>query len=264
LVDSNHRAVNIIGAGNAAWHLAHAFYQNGIPVLSIWSRTYANALSLASEVGAEAVEDINQLDPKAHINILAVSDHALPEVIATITPGKFPDTLWAHTSGATSMQVFPESWQNVGVFYPLQTFTKGVAVTFDDIPVLINARDASGFARLHEYAGAITNRPIDVSDEDRLYLHLAAVWINNFVNHLGANGEEILAGRSLDRSLLFPLLAETINKIKKNPASQVQTGPAIRGDRETIYRHLRLMADTPKKAALYRAISESINPDLKL
>lgn len=264
MADSNHTGVNIIGAGNAAWHVAHAFYQNGIPVLSIWSRTYANALSLAAEVAAEAVEDINQLDTKAQINILAVSDHALPEVIAAITPGKFPDSLWAHTSGATSMQVFPESWQNVGVFYPLQTFSKGVEVSFSDIPVLINARDASGFARLHEYAGAITNRPIDVVDEDRLYLHLAAVWINNFVNHLGVNGEAILNGRSLDRSLLFPLLAETINKIKNNPASQVQTGPAIRGDRETIYRHLRLMADTPKKAALYRAISESINPDLNL
>lgn len=264
MVDSNHKGVNILGAGNAAWHIAHAFYQNGIPVLSIWSRNYANALSLSKEVDAKAVEDIHQLDATAQLNIIAVSDHALSQVIAAITPGRFPDTLWAHTSGATSMQVFPESWPNVGVFYPLQTFTKGVAVSFNDIPVLINSRDASGFARLHEYAGSITNRHIDVSDEDRLYLHLAAVWINNFVNHLGANGEAILTGRSLDRSLLFPLLAETINKIKNNPASQVQTGPAIRGDRETIYRHLRLMADTPGKAALYRAISESINPDLKL
>ena len=95
--------------------------------------------------------------------------------------------------------------------------------------------------------------------ERRRTIHLAGVFVNNFTNHLYALGREIVAEEGLDFEVLRPLIAETAAKAldSGNPAA-VQTGPARRGDREVIERHLAILGKESTKGKIYNEITSSI------
>ena len=69
---------------------------------------------------------------------------------------------------------------------------------------------------------------------------------------------DIALAANIDPSLLIPLIRETAAKASEMPAADAQTGPAVRNDRLTMEKHLRLLSDHPHLAAMYRAVSEGI------
>ena len=83
--------------------------------------------------------------------------------------------------------------------------------------------------------------------------------MNNFVNHLYAEGSDILAREELDYDMLKPLIAETAAKaIATNNPRSVQTGPAVRGDVVVTDRHVTMLAEDERKRQIYKLITESI------
>jgi predicted short-subunit dehydrogenase-like oxidoreductase (DUF2520 family) len=87
-------------------------------------------------------------------------------------------------------------------------------------------------------------------------LHLAAVLVNNFTNHLATIAQDYLTTAALPFNWLLPLLEETVAKLKEQPALTAQTGPAKRNDQTTIQRHLELLKR--EDIAVYMALTSSI------
>jgi predicted short-subunit dehydrogenase-like oxidoreductase (DUF2520 family) len=247
--------ITLIGSGNVASHMAKAFYQNGHTILEIAGRSPQRVTQLAKKYNAKPILDLSTLSSKSDIYLLAVPDHEIPFAAKQLN---LTDQLVVHTSGSVSLSSFPKKLRNTGVFSPLQTFTKGIRVNYSKIPICIEASNSTSERKLLRLAGSISKTVKLLDSNERAWLHLTAVLVNNFSNHLFTLAEELLIKKKLSFELLRPLIAETAEKVMKSPPSQAQTGPAKRGDTVILQRHLEMLEKDTVLQAIYLLLSNSI------
>jgi predicted short-subunit dehydrogenase-like oxidoreductase (DUF2520 family) len=144
-----------------------------------------------------------------------------------------------------------------GVFYPVQSFSKNKAVNFKTIPIGIEAENESDLKIIEKVAKSISNAVFTIDSEQRKALHVAAVFVNNFVNHLYQIGQEICLDNQIAFEILKPLIQETAEKINTISPREAQTGPAIRKDKNTIDTHLAFLSKENQKN-IYKTLTQSI------
>jgi len=244
-----------IGSGNVATHMAIAFKEVGAEIIQVWSQNFRNAEILAAFTQAQPINNWNDLDRTADCYLIAVKDDAIAMVAEHLKGVK---GVVIHTSGATALQTLSIVGHRYGVLYPLQTFSKSKAVDLKQVPLCIEGDSAETLEKVSVIAHLLSPLVSVVSTEQRQILHLAAVFACNFSNHLYALSSAILEQHQLKFDLLKPLIAETAEKIKSSAPSSVQTGPAVRGDDETMKKHLALLDESPSLQAIYKILSKSI------
>ncbi|WP_025143143.1 Rossmann-like and DUF2520 domain-containing protein [Pedobacter jeongneungensis] len=245
----------LLGSGNVATHLAKALISKGEELMQVYSQSLSNAVLLAKAIGAEATGDLNEVKQNADLYIISVKDDAIDTVAASL---KNVTGLVVHTSGTTDINVLAFQVKKAGVFYPLQTFSKSKEVSFENIPLCIEASDEDQLAILKELANKISTQVYELDGEKRKVLHLAAVFACNFPNHLYALANKILNQNGLDFEIIRPLIAETADKVMGNLPENVQTGPAVRADENTLNKHLSMLNDMPELQNIYQTLSNSI------
>lgn len=242
----------LIGGGNLAGHLATVFYQTeGLELVQMYNRTLEKIKPY--EKFTQITDQIHTL-AHADLYIICVSDVGIAEVSQALLP---QNGLIVHTSGATSIDVLQKHSRR-GVWYPLQSFTSSRTPDFSEIPICVESNHWEDLEVLKQVARKISQTVYEIDSNQRLQLHLAAVWVNNFVNHLYHVGFDYLEKQQLPQHILFPLIKETALRIHDVTPYQAQTGPAKRGDLPTMHRHLNLLEDDTQKA-LYKLISHSIS-----
>lgn len=246
------KSVVIIGAGNVAFHLTRALLQNTVNVRQIFNRTLAKAQELGQANNIKYTDKISELE-KADLYIIAASDSAIEELSHYIP---YPDSLVVHTSGSLSAKVLKGNYRK-GVFYPLQTFTKGKNLRYEEIPFFVEAENKEDEDALFILADRISNEVHKITTEQRLRIHMAAIWVSNFSNHMYSIGESICKDSNLPFDVLRPLIKETANKVMSISPYDAQTGPARRNDQIILQKHLDILTDS-RKQQLYKVISESI------
>ena len=248
--------ITIIGAGNVGFHLAQVLIQQNYKIQQVFSRNLAHAEEVALMAGAEAVSDLASINNSADLYILAVPDDKILTVAEQLN--LTPDKIIVHTSGSVESSILKKVTQNYGVFYPLQTFSRNRQINFDEIPVCIFSPDAKVQEQLMQIGEAISKKVHIVTDEERKYLHLSAVFINNYTNYIIGAGKDIADKHNVDFELLKPLLKETIAKASSAEPFNIQTGPARRGDIATIQKHLDWLKNDPDYHSVYQTLSEII------
>lgn len=247
--------VSIIGSGNVATHLAKALQKANVQVLNIWSNRFENALALAQEVGAQAVNELAEIvADESDILLISVKDDAIGSVAQKLNGYS---GVVAHTSGSVSLTVL-NGIENHGVFYPLQTFSKQKELDFSLVPLCLEASTPSALAKLKHLAALLSKHCYDVDSEQRKILHLAAVFACNFPNYLYGIAQQLLAQHQLDFNIIKPLIIETANKIQTALPINVQTGPAIRNDVQTLNKHEEMLQKHPEWLTIYKLLSEQI------
>ena len=236
--------VSIVGYGNVGSHLANVFRLNGVEVSEILVR------ESNTNNDFHFITDFEQLAPHQLV-IVCVPDDQIANVLNVI-PQSCPV---AYTSGATNLTSVPKR-EHLGVFYPLQSFTKGVDVLFSEVPLFIEGTTKKFEQQLFDLAKRISRNVKYANSEERMKLHVAAVLVNNFTNHLFHLSKTYLDGQSLHFDDLKPLIAETIRKIEHESPYNAQTGPARRGDVKTINQHLELLTGIERE--IYALITKSI------
>lgn len=258
------QGIVLIGAGNVATHLGRRLPECGFPVRQVYSRRLEQSRTLAAEIQAEATDQWPEIQKNAELYIVAVSDHAIAEVAGRLREQLPVDAFVVHTSGATPSTVL-SAFRRHGVFYPLQTFSRERPVDFSTVPICVSAHRSEDEELLEKLARQISRKTARVNDRERAILHVAAVFVNNFANHCFQIGYEVVQREDLSFELLQPLIQETGRKIVGQVPAEVQTGPAVRGDVETIRRHLDYLAATENpRRELYRLLSKSINSSLEI
>lgn len=249
------KRIVVIGSGNLAEALAQAVARTPqLRLVQLYARNPQRGGEVARLAATEWCGDPAHL-AEADLYLIAVSDRAVGEVAASLL---FPPAaVVAHTAGCVPLDALPARIARRGVFYPLQTFTRGRAVDFSAIPLFIEAGDDETAAELEAVARLLSRRVLGADSALRERIHLAGVFVSNFANHMFALGERTMERAGLPVDLLRPLMAETAAKALDAPAAAaVQTGPAVRGDLQTQQRHLELLDD--ELQTLYTTISESI------
>ncbi|MEM1319602.1 MAG: DUF2520 domain-containing protein [Bacteroidota bacterium] len=253
----------LIGAGNVGYHLGARIRDCGLPLLQVYSRTAAKARALAQRSQTHYTTQLSRISPEGDLYILAVNDDSIGAVAEQLARRLPKGKLLVHTSGATPSGAIAQHYPGAGILYPLQTFSLDRQPDFEQIPICIHAQQPVHLRLLETVGRRISPKVYPIDDEQRAILHVAAVFVNNFTNHLFSIGEDICLREELPFELLKPLIAETVAKIQEHRAAEMQTGPAARGDQATIARHLDYLSNEPALARLYQQLSQSINPKLK-
>ena len=247
-----------VGAGNLATRLACALQRCGCVVAGVCSRTLSSAQRLAGLLGCKAVERPEELPP-AQMCFFSVKDDALPGLARRMKDWQ-PAAVFVHTAGSVSLDVFAETGHACGVLYPMQTFSRERAVDFRRIPCFVEASDEATLGRISVWATCLSDSVIPLDSRRRRYLHVAAVFANNFTNHCCELAGELMCQAGLQPEWLLPLIDETAAKLHDMPARQAQTGPAVRYDREVLSRQRELVAQVSSRMAeIYDLMSESIH-----
>lgn len=246
--------VILLGSGNVATHLFQAFSKaNGVEVVQVFSRT----------ISKDFPETLQTSDYKeikaADVYIICVSDSAISSVSSQLS---FENRLVVHTSGSTDINVL-DSKNRKGVFYPLQTFTKNKSVDFSQIPICIETEVPSDFEIIEKLAKSVSNSVYLINGNQRKALHVSAVFVCNFTNHLYTIGNTICEENNIPFEILQPLIEETAEKIKSLSPSESQTGPAVRNDQKTIEKHIDFLTNENQKE-IYKILTKSIQNGEKL
>ena len=240
----------LLGSGNVATHLFKAFQTSEkVKVKQVYNHTRKNLDLFEAETSVTtSAENLQDAD----LYILALKDDVIAQVAEKLKDRK---GLVVHTSGAVPIDALP--LERRGVFYPLQTFSKEKEMDYRNIPFCLEANLYKDLELLRRLAEEISGKAYDIDSQQRKKLHLSAVFVCNFVNHLYSIGEKICTTNNIPFNILRPLIEETSDKIKSTSPASVQTGPAIRNDQSTIKSHLELL-NTSKEKEIYRLLTSSI------
>lgn len=240
--------VILLGSGNVATHLFQAFSKvDEIEVVQVFSRTVSKDFPETLQTS-----DFSKI-AEADVYIICVSDNAISSVSSQL---QFENRLVVHTSGGSDLNAL-DSKNNKGVFYPLQTFTKNKAVDFSEIPICLEAETVSDYTVLEKVAKTISKKVFAISGEQRRALHVSAVFVCNFTNHLYTIGNTICIENNIPFEILQPLIKETAQKIQSLSPSEAQTGPAVRNDQKTIEKHIDFLTNENLKE-IYKILTKSI------
>ncbi|WP_254526352.1 MULTISPECIES: Rossmann-like and DUF2520 domain-containing protein [unclassified Sphingobacterium] len=245
----------LIGSGNIATHLGKAFTDAGHHVAQVYSRTLANANALANVLSAQAIDNLAQLDPNADLYLLAVSDSAIAELAQNL-PNDLEGTI-AHCSGATDVEVLKD-FKNHGVIYPVQSFSKHKELDLNHTPFGIEGNNEKSEQVLLQLAREISDNTFACNSQQRLALHVSAVFANNFSNALFQLSFDLLKEHNLPFDLIRPIIQATAEKVQNHEPRQVQTGPAARNDKTTMVTHFNFLSPHPDWQLIYQKISDLI------
>lgn len=266
-----------IGAGNVAFRFALAMQENGYNISAVYNRTAKSRDRLvkalrangASTAGAERPEDLRT----ASLIVIAVTDDAIEQVAKELKDAlSGPKAAAAgneavpampavvHTSGATPLSVLKplsDIGCPCGVMYPLMTLNRNKNIDFRDVPLLLESDTEELGQMLDAIAADLGSEHYFYSSGNRLKMHVAAVFTTNFVNYLLGLAFPIVQH---DHPLLIPSTIEAVrNAFLHTPASTL-TGPARRGDMETVNKHLELLRSMglTEQEEIYRLFTEKI------
>ena len=249
--------VVIIGSGNVAQHLIKVMQiAANANLVQIFARNKESLLHLIDE--DKITSDYNAIK-EADVYIISVSDNAIAEVAENLP---FQNRLVVHTSGTSELSVL-DAKNRKGVFYPLQTFSKSKEIDFSSIPICLEAENGEDFKTLQSLSQNISEKVFAISSEQRKSLHVAAVFVCNFVNHMYTIGNQICEEHNVPFEVLKPLIMETAQKISTLKPEDAQTGPALRNDTKTINKHLEFLKESNYQE-LYKLLTQSIQNVKKL
>ena len=257
------KTITIIGAGNVGFHLAQQLFKCGHSINQVYSRKKEKAEKIAAITDSKAISNVEYLSIESEIYILTISDNALKDMTEKISFLNDKSKIIVHTSGSVSSRIFESYFDNYGVFYPLQTFSLQKKANFEKLPFCIYGNSEETERKLITLANSICPNVFKIDDKQRSVIHVAAVLVNNFSNYLYSIAYEICENNAVSFDLLKPLIKETAEKIQEHKPNEIQTGPAIRGDNNTIERHLQFLSEYSEYQNIYRILSKGLSEKAK-
>ena len=245
--------ISFIGSGNVATHFALAMYNRGHVIDQIYSRDLSHAQYLANRVEAEPVNSFDQLRYTSNIYILAVTDDALYDVVLDL---HLDNALVLHTSGSVPIKVLKKTSSRYGVIWSPQSFVRDVAIEYNQLPFCIEGSDEKTEEDIAEFIGMISPHIYHTTFQQRQYLHLSSVFVNNFTNALYAVAQQLCKKHKTDFEILYPLILTTAKRVQWGDVKYQLTGPAVRGDEKTLNAQRKLLAKDPTLLSLYNELTD--------
>jgi predicted short-subunit dehydrogenase-like oxidoreductase (DUF2520 family) len=239
--------LGIVGGGRAAWAFGSAWLRIGWPIAGVWLREESH--SHIAELLSTSRVDIGDLARDAELLLVAVSDRSIKAVVTSI-----PETeaIIFHASGAMP------SMRDGFSLHPLKTLPAvGEPSDLRDTLLVFEGNHRKTAKLIAKAMGA---RFAEITPEQKALYHAAAVFAANYVAALLDIAQQIMAGAGVGdvRTELADLARSAIDNWVAHEDDTRFTGPAARGDLETIRRHLNALRDQPRLADLYEILAEHI------
>jgi predicted short-subunit dehydrogenase-like oxidoreductase (DUF2520 family) len=244
----------ILGCGNVASYFADRFMQMNHIIIQVYHPELQKATSFVKPYQAQAIAQFSEINKEADLYFIAVKDSAI-EALAVEMPNV--KGIVVHTSGAIKLAAL-NMHARAAVFYPLQTFTKGIKTANQDFPLLIESKEKADENYLEQLAVKMGMKVHFINSNQRTEIHLAAVFAANFSNHCIKIGFDLMASNNHTPEMLLPLIKESIHKLNYISPAKAQTGPAVRHDDITIEKHLNMLNNDASLKLLYELLTKNI------
>lgn len=238
--------IALIGNGNLAWHLSRAMRDAGLHFHAHLSRHNDESQ------GWELHRTWATMPADFDVYFLAVPDSAIAEVCTHISD----KSTVVHFAGGSDIQAIPQSHR--AVCWPCQTLTRGTEIDYSTIPVLYECADENTERMIEQTLMKAWGTWTKADGKQRLAAHAAAVFSNNFTNHMQHVAHSLLHEAGLPTTLLHPMVKAHMQLLDNHEPSQVQTGPARRNDLITVEKHTQLLSNHSDWKKLYQLITEDI------
>lgn len=238
--------IALIGNGNLAWHLSRAMQNAGLHIHAQLSRNNTRSL------GWELFQSWDAMPTDLDVYFLAIPDSAIAEACTHISDR----ATVIHFAGGSDIETISQPRR--AVCWPCQTLTRETEIDYASIPVLFECSDADTELIIEETLKKAWGSWTKADGKQRLKAHAAAVFSNNFTNHMQHIAHQLLHEAGLPEQLLNPMVKAHMKLLDSHEPSQVQTGPAKRNDVTTLQRHIHALQQHPDWKKLYEAISEDI------
>jgi predicted short-subunit dehydrogenase-like oxidoreductase (DUF2520 family) len=253
------KSIGIIGTGKLSRQLLRAFAGTRMEVKQVIGKTAAKAAAYANEFQIQSFSDtVTSIDPSLDLIFIATQDQAIETIAASLAAFVGPQTIVVHSSGSAPLSVLGALGSRTGVIYPMQTFTAGHVVDFSTVPVFIEF-EKEAEAIVNEVAHFLSSRVFTLNSAERQRLHLGAVFACNFPNLMWILTSKLASELpGVDLNVYEHLVRENMQNVFSMGAEESLTGPALRGDQETIERHLSMLESHPEMKKIYALLSEVI------
>jgi predicted short-subunit dehydrogenase-like oxidoreductase (DUF2520 family) len=256
----------LIGSGNLATWLSETL-KGKRDIIQVYSRTLTNAKKLGKKIGCSYTDELKKISSEADLYIIAVKDAAIKEVAKKL---KLTGKIVVHTSGSVSIDVLNRTNNKTGVLWPLYSFSnternKSIATHAIKIPFFVEASDKKTEKELASLVKDMKSVPNLLNSEKRAIIHLAAVFANNFPNHLFSIAECLCKEAGVSVKVLLPIVEETVENLKTQSPLKSQTGPASRNDKQILSNHIALLANDfrlHKMPPIYKEVYEILTKSI--
>jgi len=243
--------IGILGGGRAAWAYGSAWHRIGWPLAGVWLRP--ESTSRVAELLAVPRRELGDLAAESDLLLVAVSDRAIAGVAGQIPDG--PSVIF-HASGGLQAVRGGFSLHPLKVLPPVGEPS--------DLGGALLVFEGSHRETAQQIATAVGARFAEVAPERKALYHAGAVFGANYVAALLEIAADLLARAGIDdaRADLAELAESAVRNWSAHQGAQRFTGPAARGDREVLERHLEALAADPQVAEIYRLLADRIHPRL--
>jgi predicted short-subunit dehydrogenase-like oxidoreductase (DUF2520 family) len=244
----------VIGTGNVAWHLVDLFLKSGHQCNgAVASGLHEGAQQFAAHFQINLLASTSRIPSDSDVVFLAVPDARIALISQKINATHFI----VHTSGMTPLGAIENSKR--AVMWPLLSLTKGILPQASDWNWVLQSDVPEAVEQLQKWLPEGHRTLVTQGDTDRQKMHLAAVFANNFVNHLYHISSQLLPQDTESSfGLLLPLLKGHIYKLEHSTPYNAQTGPARRRDFSTLAAHRQLLNKNPELLSLYNDFTQRI------
>lgn len=258
------RRITLLGSGHVAKSISAEFIEKGFCIDQVYSRNLSHALSLVEYLqgnfqtsAIQSISELDQINPDSDLYLLAVKDDAIMSLAMRLSSILSPDKFIAHCSGASPLNLIPEYFINRCCMWPMRSF-RGQKLDWSEVPIFISGQ-AETLKQIQIFCEHFTKRVYPIEDHDKAMVHLAAVFANNFTNYNLRIAEEILNKSGLPLQVLQVMMHTMMQELFTKGPSQTQTGPAARGDLQTLENQIQLLkTHFPKYELLYKTYSDLI------
>jgi predicted short-subunit dehydrogenase-like oxidoreductase (DUF2520 family) len=258
--------VALVGAGNLGTALARALQRAGYEIDVVIARARGGSLKkaqrLAKQVGARAPTDLSAV--RAELIWFCVPDAAIARAARSLARKlEWKGRVALHSSGALTsdeLAVLRSRGAAVASVHPLMTFVWGSRPSLAGVPFALEG-DPAAVRAARRVVRDVGGRAHSIRKKDKAAYHAWGTFASPLFTALLATTEQVaaLAGvnRKAAKQRMLPILLQTLANYAAFGAAGGFSGPIIRGDADTVKRHLRVLRKTPAASEVYAALARA-------
>lgn len=256
----------VVGCGKVGTALAIYLNAAGYRAAGVASISLASAKQTARTIGSDRFGDRPwEITPSAEVVFITTPDGAIADTCEALSRnrGFAPGSVVLHCSGAlpsTILSAAKTCGAHIGSMHPLQSFASKdyTANPFQGIIISLEGEDRA-IETAASASADLGGTCVTIRTQDKTLYHAAAVTASNYLVALLDLALELIGAAGVpapDRfAVLKPLIEGTLSNIGAVGIPDALTGPIVRGDVETVTRHIEeIERKTPELLDIYKAL----------
>ena len=257
--------IGFIGAGKVGTSLGNYFSQKGLSVSGYYSKSSSSSQRSAKLTGSSFFKDLDSLLKASEIIFITTGDDAIDGVVNILRESSNlnKNHILVHTSGALSSDIFgPMEKLGCGVcsLHPIMTFSEVTTPVKDlEVTKFTLEGNTNGKDEIQKILKTTNNQFFIINKDSKILYHAAACVLSNYMVTLIDSGFEMLKKSGIDQDEIsdafLPLITATLSNVQKMGTVNALTGPIVRGDENTISKHMDAIESTmPETLNFYQTM----------